>query len=162
MDQARDTPLLREQEIGKLGQDLVPPQPTQLVSWAHLVSWGQGTTGMGFRPGVRCRRPGTGLGRGQVEVGQQGERHVPGFPRPGGWGLVSHVGCNPARSPLGAVGGHARLLPSKVPTSHSGWTGASLGNPHHFSRGSRNVCLDWRCPAAHPKLPGGVTLGMAD
>lgn len=52
MDQARDSPPSnalgtgnRERGPGSQGS----PQPTQLVSWAHLASWGQGITRNGAR-----------------------------------------------------------------------------------------------------------------
>lgn len=67
MDQARDSPhppppMLWEQETGKEGQDPrpPPPQPTQLVSWAHLASWGQGTTWNGARARGWRQPPGPG------------------------------------------------------------------------------------------------------
>ena len=39
----------------EIGPGSCPPHPTQLASWAHLASWGPGTTGKELRPAARGR-----------------------------------------------------------------------------------------------------------
>lgn len=131
------TPMLQEQETGKWGQDPgAPPQPIQLVSWAHLAPWRQGTTGTGLSPGARGRPPGTGLRREGSRQWRGMLQGFPGVPREGEsltWGAAQ-------RDIRQELWGHQvpQPGPCKVLTSHPGGLG--------LLRGSGDICLDLRWP----------------